>query len=276
MKTIIVATDFSPASLQAANYAADMALAINADLLLFHVCDIPTNYTEIPYPASDIIPGIIKNAETEIEKLENQLLLRTSCKVKISSEVKIGLVIAELAEACERVHPYSVVIGMHGAGAVERFLFGSNTLSAIRNLAWPLIIVPPDASFKAIKKIGLACDFKKVIDTTPVKEIKTLVQDLHAELHVLHVREANERSHAAEIAEESGWLQELLDELKPVYHILENENVEEGIFRFVDNNQVDLLIVIPKKHSLAERLFVKGHTRELALHTHMPVMAVHE
>ena len=34
MKTIIVATDFSPAALNAANYAAAMATAINAKLFL--------------------------------------------------------------------------------------------------------------------------------------------------------------------------------------------------------------------------------------------------
>ena len=48
MKTILVATDFSPAALNAANYAADMALAINADILLLHVYQIPVVYLEVP------------------------------------------------------------------------------------------------------------------------------------------------------------------------------------------------------------------------------------
>ena len=41
MKTIIVATDFSTAALNAAEYAADMALAIQADILLLHISEIP-------------------------------------------------------------------------------------------------------------------------------------------------------------------------------------------------------------------------------------------
>jgi hypothetical protein len=36
MKTIILATDFSPAALNAANYAADLASSIKGDLLLLH------------------------------------------------------------------------------------------------------------------------------------------------------------------------------------------------------------------------------------------------
>ena len=48
MKTILVATDFSPAAFNAVNYAADMAIAIKADLLLLHVYQIPVGYSEIP------------------------------------------------------------------------------------------------------------------------------------------------------------------------------------------------------------------------------------
>jgi hypothetical protein len=37
MKTIIAPTDFSPVSLNAVNFAADMAVSVDSSLLLFHV-----------------------------------------------------------------------------------------------------------------------------------------------------------------------------------------------------------------------------------------------
>jgi len=48
MKTLIVPTDFSPVSINAMNYAADMALNIDASLLLLHVYQIPVTFTEVP------------------------------------------------------------------------------------------------------------------------------------------------------------------------------------------------------------------------------------
>jgi nucleotide-binding universal stress UspA family protein len=48
MKTIIIPTDFSPAAINAMNYAADMAIAINASLLLFHVYSVPISMTDVP------------------------------------------------------------------------------------------------------------------------------------------------------------------------------------------------------------------------------------
>ena len=41
MKTIILATDFSSAASNAANYAADMAVALKADLLLLNIPYFP-------------------------------------------------------------------------------------------------------------------------------------------------------------------------------------------------------------------------------------------
>ena len=48
MKTIILATDFSSTALNAANYAADMAVAINADLHLLNIQKVPIYYNDIP------------------------------------------------------------------------------------------------------------------------------------------------------------------------------------------------------------------------------------
>ena len=41
MRTIVAPTDFSSVSINALNYAADLAAAIEADLILLHVVQIP-------------------------------------------------------------------------------------------------------------------------------------------------------------------------------------------------------------------------------------------
>src|SRR5690349_21671906 len=48
MKTLLVPTDFSPAATNATNYAADMALAMGADLYLLHVYQVPIAVTDVP------------------------------------------------------------------------------------------------------------------------------------------------------------------------------------------------------------------------------------
>ena len=55
------------------------------------------------------------------------------------------------------------------------------------------------------------------------------------------------------------------------------ENTEvKGINDFVTEHQINLVITIPKKHGLFDRLFKRSHTKHLAFHTHIPIMCIHE
>jgi len=166
-------------------------------------------------------------------------------------------------------------MGVEDASAFDRFLFGSKTISAIKQLVWPVIAVPPDAKFTSLLKIGLACDFRNIVETIPVKEIKRLVNNFNAELHVLHIS-PHSGSFSKVTNEESKWLQEILGELHPKYHFIIDTDIEKGIAEFAEKNNLDLLITIPKKHNLISKIFQHSHSKQLVLHSHVPVMAIHE
>lgn len=275
MKTIVAPTDFSSLSVNAVNYAADLTCIIGMDLALVHVCQIPMAFNEVPVPESRI-DDIIKNAEEKMKLLKEDLLTRTRERINIATEIKMGNVVHEIAEYCTAVNTYAVIMGTESANAFERFLSGGKTISAIKQFSWPIIVVPPEAKFESLRKIGLACDFRKVAETIPLKEISSLVKEFNAELHVLHVSAESGNSFEEEKIEESDWLLDILADLKPRYHFISGADVEKNINEFAENNKLDLLIIIPKKHSLINKLFQKSHSRKLVLHTHVPVMAVHE
>lgn len=272
MKTILVATDFSPAATNAANYAAEMALAINADVFLLHVYQIPPGYFEVSIAVN--LEDIRIGAEKQLNDLKEQLSKKTNNKLHISTEVRMGTFFVELKNVCESVTPYTVVMGSQGTTAAKHLLFGRNTVYAMKHLVWPLITVPDGVIFSSIKKMGLACDFERVADTIPVDEIKMLLDDFKAELHILNTGSTKEFKPG--LISESRLLQEMLGALKPNYHFITNENTDLGIIDFAEKNHIDLLIVFPKRHSLVDKIFHKSHTRQLVLHSYVPVMALHQ
>jgi nucleotide-binding universal stress UspA family protein len=271
MKTIIVATDFSHAARNAAKYAADMALAINAKLLLLHVYQIPVTYLEVPVLVNE--EEIRNDAEKNMQKLKAELDGRTTGKLNIETEVKMGTFFHELKETCGDTDPYAVVMGSQGTTGAEHFLFGTHAVYATKHLTWPVITVPQDAKFSSIKKVGFACDFSKVVATTPVDEIKKLVTDFNAELHVLNT--GKKTAFDPDVVFESGMLQEMIGKLDPHYHFITSEKTDESIIEFAEKNHIDLLVVLPKRHSLAEKMVHKSHTKQFVLHSHVPVLALH-
>jgi nucleotide-binding universal stress UspA family protein len=271
-KTIIVPTDFSSAATNAAHYAAEMAVAIKANLLLLHVYSLPVVYSEMPVVIND--SQLVKDYETALAVLKHDLLQKTNFAIKIDLELRTGTFFAELKAVCNYRKPYTVVMGSQGTSEVERMLFGSHTVYAMKHLMAPLITVPPGVKFSSLNKIGLACDFDKVVDTTPVDEIKLLVTDFNAELHLLNTGEAEVFDPG--LVYEFGLLRQMLDSVKPHFHYISNKNTDQAIIDFAETNELDLLVIMPRRHSLLDKLVRKSHTRQLVLHSHVPVMALHQ
>jgi hypothetical protein len=139
----------------------------------------------------------------------------------------------------------------------------------------PLIIVPAEAAFTPINTIVLACDFKKVVETTPVEPLKKILNATMAKLYVLNI-DHNSKGFTPDTPFESLMLHTLLQDYNPEYRFADNEDFIEGINQFAVQEQVDLIVTLPKKHGLFENLFKRSHTKMLAFHSHVPLMVIHE
>ena len=275
MKTIIVPTDFSPAATNAMNFAVDMALGIKASVLLFHVYQVPVSMTDVPVVLVSA-DELKKSSEKKLGDLKRAINHISSGQLKIYTETRLGDVVDELQDLCKHVQPFAVVMGTKGATGLERILFGSTTLTAIRHLTWPVIVVPPGKEYgKGIKKIGFACDFKQVVESTPVQFIRQMVNEFNAELHILNVDYEN-KHFKPETPEQSVLLHTLFEDMNPGYHFINNADIENGLNEFAESNNLDLLITIPKKHRLLEGLFKPSSTKQMVTQSHVPVMCVHE
>jgi nucleotide-binding universal stress UspA family protein len=271
MKTILVATDFSPAARNAANFAADLAVACKADLYLLHIYQMPLLFLEVPLPVTT--DAMMEDTHKEILRLKNELENKTGGLVKIHAEIRMGTFFADLKTVCEHIDPYYVVMGSQGTTAAERLLFGSHTVAAMKQLRWPLVAVPLKAVFSSIKKIGLAWDFYQVTDAMPLDDIKTLAMSCNAGLEILNT--GLEGEFKPEIVIESGILRKRLAPLEPNFRFITNADTAEAIIEFVDKNGIDLLIVFPRPHDLLDKLVHTSVSKELILHSHTPVLAIH-
>jgi len=274
MKTLIVPTDFSAVSDNAMEYAVGLAKQTGSSLLLFHAYQVPVSVTDVPIVLVSV-EELQKNAETKMAEVKKSLEKTTAGGVRIYGEAKLGDTVDELEDLCNRIKPFAVVMGTKGATGLERVFFGSTTLNTIKHLSWPVIVVPPDKKYSAIKKIGFACDFREVVETTPAHVIKDFVKEFNAEIHVLNVDYKNAHF-KPETPEQSVLLHTMLEELNPKYDFIEDENIEAGIEKFAEKNNLDLVITIPKKHKLLQGIFRKSHTKDLIFHSHLPILCVHE
>ena len=167
-------------------------------------------------------------------------------------------------------------MGITGLGMIGQSLIGSNALGMVDKKVCPVLIIPSEASFREPKDILLASDFKNTRNVTPSIPIKKVLKTFLPNLHILNVDNRHYVALTEEFQKEKAVLQEMFAEFNPEFYFLGYNDVDEAIHQFANDKNVDMIITIAKDHSLFSRLFVKSHTKKLAYHSTVPVLAVHE
>jgi len=274
MKKIIVPVDFSSTSTNAAEFAGNLAIFYGAEVWLYHAYEMPVGIGEIAWPLFDV-SELQKAAEQELESLKETVQGNLRSKVTIHTKAQMTPLMDGLEEVCDVVQPDLVVMGLSGKGALAKLVVGSNTIKIIHDLKYPVLVVPPKASFTPVVKIGFACDYKKIEETTPVALMKKIVKDFNATLYVLNV-DFQDRNFDIDVMDESFKVRNQFRDINPVYDSIENENLTEGLNQYANENGLDWIVVIPKKHTLLQKIFNRSQSKEFLYHTHLPVLSIHQ
>nr|WP_295868619.1 universal stress protein [uncultured Chitinophaga sp.] len=277
MKTILVPTDFSDTAYNAATYALAMAPQLNVDrIVLYHAYELIVPIPDVPTAIPMVNPDDLRIASQEgLDKMQKELTQLAGAGVSIVTRADNTLLAATIDDVVKQEEAALIIMGITGGSKVEEILVGSNTIDVVKHTSCPVLIVPGKATFKGITKIVFACDLRQVADTTPIAPLKKLLAAFHAELHVINI-DHESRHFSTDTPFETLMLDTLLEDYKPEYHFVDNPDVVQGITEFAESIQADLILTIPKKHGLFERIFKRSNTAKLAYQTHIPLLTIHE
>ena len=264
MNTIIIPTDFSATAENAMHYGAKLAGLMNASVLLVHVYQVPINMNEAPVMM--IAPEELKNsADKGLERLREELQQAYN-GLNVAIESRLGDLNEELQDLCKERDPFAVVIGSKGIRGFERMLFGNTSLSVIRHAHYPVITVPEKYTGFATERIVLAADFKTDAPL-PVEHIKTIVRELKAKLHIVHIAQEGDTSNPDAFLHQ-------LKEINTSYKSIAHSDVLKGLQTFMQQEAADMLLIFPHDHTLFERLFFRLHAEDIITSLEVPVMAI--
>jgi nucleotide-binding universal stress UspA family protein len=275
MKKFLVPTDFSETSKNAARYAVELAQDDpQTTIILYNIYDKLA-------PGSD--GSLLTESDEDRKKVLNQALLNLEIELHEISTVRIEYVAEEgnsLVESIERYVRYNginvVIMGITGATKLEQIFFGSNALNMARQGVCPVIIVPPKAQFKKIKNVMLLSDFKNVKSTTPVAQIKQILDIFKPNLHIVNVDSEHHVQLTEEYKRERDWMEKTFSDYKPEFYFIRMYDFLDATNSFTSDHNIDLIVTVPRKHSFLAGLYKTSHTKKLAYHSHIPVAAIHE
>jgi len=276
MNTILIPTDFSPTAKNAAMYAAGFAKQMKSDrVILYNAYQTPiVTDANMALVETVDINEMANSSKENLEQFRTLLRPHFDNDIMVDTLSEYGVITTDINDICKSNNADFIIMGVTGGGRLEETLIGSFAIDIARHAEVPVIIVPPDAHFTDIHEVMLACDFSKVVETTPVEPIKELLDATAAKLIVVNI-DHKSKHFTTDTPFESLLLDTLLQDYNPEYKFIDDDDFVEGINKVALETKTDLIITIPKKMGWFDSLFKKSHTKMLAFHSHVPLMVIH-
>jgi nucleotide-binding universal stress UspA family protein len=192
IRTILFATDFSPASGRAQQYATDLATRFAADLVVAHACE-PRNYALPPetWPRED-------DPASRIQQVKESIL-NSVMGIKAEFCVGEGSTREVLASITAKKPIDLIVLGTRGRTGLSKILLGSQAEEVLRHASCPVLTVGPDCQpmgeiSNHFAEILYATDFSpESLEAVP--HAISFALALQARLAFLHVLEKQPPAH---------------------------------------------------------------------------------
>jgi hypothetical protein len=161
-----------------------------------------------------------------------------------------------------------VIMGMRGAGPVTQAFWGSTVTGVIQAGKVPVLAWPWQAGLKDQPTFVLALDLTAVPEPAMLGRLRSWVKLFRADLKVLHLYQDKDPQQEQQKAITA---LEMLDKQMPdiSYEIYfqQRTDIAKGIRAFVEAQQADLLVLVPRHHTFLDILLqntITGGLREQA------------
>ena len=267
MYTILCPTDFSAGAQRAAEFAADLAKAWNAPLVLVHAYEVPHSDN---LAIARLLEEVKRLTEDSLQKEARRL---EGHGVQIRTEALYGNVVSVVKDLVEDdPWPSFVVTGTRGASGSAQELFGTNASALMHRLPCPVWVVPEGAPKGLPKRIVLAVDglLEPATDGAFANAV-VLGKRLGARVEAVHIHSDGEKPHVDWPEKE----QRIRAHGLPM-EVRRAPEVEEGLLRFLAETESDALAFIARKHHWLLEMGHRSVSNALVFRAQQPLLVLHE
>jgi nucleotide-binding universal stress UspA family protein len=158
-----------------------------------------------------------------------------------------------------------VVMGTKGSSGINAVIYGSVASSVVRNTIVPVLSIPPDSKFDGIKKMVYATDGGEVKDNSVLEPIRDFQKHFGSDVTVFSVEKEEGSLH----------LESMNLNLEGAHYAsVVDKDVQAAIGNYCENENADLLVLLPKHTGFFDRIFHKSITRKIVEKADMPILSL--
>lgn len=273
MKLVFAPTDFSKVSINAVEYAAAMAAASDAFLIVGHAYDVPTMFTDAPMTS-------IRDARGQLKELSSGKLNKLSAKIhkkhpalRMETVSLEGLPHHQVVEFASKKGVDLIVIGSTGTSKIQRLLMGSTTARVIRDAQCAVLTIPADAQFKGVHRMVFATDLHDD-NIRAASMVVPFATAWDAELSFVFVDNKHLLHDDLSVERMTRKIKTRVKYRKLSGYIAKNTNIAKGLEYFLKKNPSDMLVLFTHERHFPETLFNQSVTQVVAHDASLPLLSV--
>ncbi|MCY7360044.1 MAG: universal stress protein [Rudanella sp.] len=271
MKTIILATDFSPMANQAAMFANQLAHDQKASLILLHIYQ---GWATDPARTDDVFRSedtVRANSEEALQRLadtlgEGGMAVPIRC-IAHEGSVKATLRLVSQSEGAD-------LLMMSTVGSTPRTaqIMGSVASELIAETEIPLLLIPPGVTYGGLKNVVLCINLAAPPDTIAFGRALGFSRSFGSVINVLCV---SYNMDDADTHEQAKQIRQLLIQQPHTFTINAGEGeIHDTLLNFAHDSKANLIMMLPQMRNWFWKLFSEGETQRMARLTDIPLLAV--
>lgn len=280
MKTILVTTDFSAPSQTAAHFAVYLANKMKAHVALCHAIQTPPTITAAAQVSVGLFNySVLQNDADEQIRFQALSLAEDDEEGADSGTLAVDCIVAPgsvtdvVSDLVKQKEISLVVMGMFGAGAINRVLLGSNSQDLIDRAVFPVLLIPFKIIPETINKIAFASDLS-IGDIGLIHSLASFARPFNAEILIIHISGAKADPHQI-----SNFLNEVTCKVnypKIYYRHVEDKDINRGLNWIAKNGFIDVFAMVHRKKGFPDNLFSSSHTQKLSRSIDIPLLVFSE
>ncbi|WP_378182641.1 universal stress protein [Aquimarina sp. SS2-1] len=167
-----------------------------------------------------------------------------------------------------------VVMGTKGATGISTLFMGSNTVKVVQKIHnCPVLMVPNGYKFEKPLQIAFPTDFRRFYIAEELKPLIDIASLFNANIRIFHV---NEEEKLDDIQEHNytSLKNHLADFTHSVHWISKGGQKSKLINDFIDDLDIDLLVMVNYRHSLMEDITHEPVIKKIGFHPSVPFLVI--
>ncbi|MGB3078552.1 MAG: universal stress protein [Saprospiraceae bacterium] len=273
MKKILYPTDFSETAENAFIFALQIADHLGASIITIHAFDKPDiSSFNLPDTLRDVYDSIdldvFENYEDEVPVLRDIAIDNGYYHVPMVHVLEEGAAVSAILRTANKNKADLIVMGNTGAGMMEKFFFGTVSGKVLEEAHCPVILVPVTAQFDGIiDNIAIATNMTEE-DALFIEEVRKFRELMGCHIHLVHINTTQNMDDS----QMKSFCERWHNDKKITPHIVNHNDINEGLENFVNENKIDLLALLSHKRNWFEDLFSKTRAKSISFHKTIPLL----